>query len=397
MEEDDLAQKAIEDAEHGQYAYCKFLSANDSGETGGHQVGILLSNSAKSMFFDPEAYQEHIAKRAVNVLWQNDFSTESSLTWYESKKELRLTRFGRGFELLRPEYTGALFVLTCGADREAYKAYLLNTDESITSFLAAFGLTPADTNAPIESGIHHARDREQELLHEYAVRFNGFPTSSEMSLTARAIFYSASLAGLYRDQTQAVLRKPDQILVDWTKEEYRLFRTIEEVQYGDTVRAGFPTVDEFVIKANEVLNRRKSRAGKSLEHHLEAIFDANRLLYTSQGVTEGRKRPDFVFPSIDDYHNMSFPVDQICTLAAKTTCKDRWRQVLNESDRLKGRTLYLCTMQQGISSQQLDEMTAEHVQLVVPQTYISTYPVEYRNHIWTLNKFVGYVHELENV
>ena len=62
-------------------------------------------------------------------------------------------------------------------------------------------------------------------------------------------------------------------------------------------------MDEFVRVANVVLNRRKSRAGKSLEHHLSAIFDGNGIEYSSQAVTEGNKKPDFLFPSQEAYHD----------------------------------------------------------------------------------------------
>jgi hypothetical protein len=156
-------------------------------------------------------------------------------------------------------------------------------------------------------------------------------------------------------------------------------------------------VDEFVMMANKVLNRRKSRAGKSLEHHLAAIFDGNDIRYTAQAVTEGNKRPDFIFPSEEDYHNAEFSIEKLCSLAAKTTCKDRWRQVLNEADRFTGRNKYLCTMQQGISAAQMDEMAAEKVILVVPKDYIKTYPEDRRDRIWTISKFVEYVREMEGL
>ena len=146
-----------------------------------------------------------------------------------------------------------------------------------------------------------------------------------------------------------------------------------------------------------MLNRRKSRAGKSLEHHLAAIFDENSIEYTAQAVTEGNKRPDFIFPSETAYHDFSFPVDRLTTLAAKTTCKDRWRQILNEADRLRNDRKYLCTLQQGISAMQMDEMESEGVTLVVPKAYIQTYPRERQDRIWTLYKFVEYIKETERV
>lgn len=201
---------------------------------------------------------------------------------------------------------------------------------------------------------------------------------------------------VYMNRPLAV-KDPDSILLRWTDQEYTLFRAIEHARYGDIVAQGFSSVDDFVIMANQVLNRRKSRAGKSLEHHLAAIFDENKIRYTPQAVTEGNKRPDFLFPSEKDYHDMMFSVDKLCTLAAKTTCKDRWRQILNEADRLRDENKYLCTMQQGISAAQMDEMQAEKVVLVVPKAYHSAYPKEKRDQIWTLGKFVNYVKEMEGI
>ena len=126
------------------------------------------------------------------------------------------------------------------------------------------------------------------------------------------------------------------------------------------------------------------------------MFDENGIMYTAQAVTEGNKRPDFIFPSEIAYHDFSFPVSRLTSLAAKTTCKDRWRQILNEADRLRDERKFLCTLQQGISATQMDEMEAEKVTLVVPKPYITTYPSDKQYRIWPLHKFVEYVKELQN-
>lgn len=179
--------------------------------------------------------------------------------------------------------------------------------------------------------------------------------------------------------------------------EYTLFRSLEYARYMGIVSKGFESVEDFISMANMVLNRRKSRAGKSLEHHLAAIFDGNGIHYTAQAITEERKRPDFIFPSEKAYHNVDFSADKLISLAAKTTCKDRWRQIINEADRLRDRPKYLCTLQQGISPAQMDEMQAENVILVVPKLYITSYPKDRQDRIWTVKKFVSYVKEIENV
>lgn len=393
MSENSIAIQAVDSAVRGGDVYCKFLSANDSGETGGHQSGILISKTAKALFFTDEVMKSQpIAKENVRVRWQDDFETDSTVTWYSSKNELRLTRFGRGFDLLRPEYTGALFVLIRKSEKD-YSAYILNTDEDIQQFLDAFGLTPAETNRLISfEKISPELIEKTEIKDFISSLASEFPSSEEMSKEARFLTYKKNVS-----ERRLVIANPDKILLDWTEEEYRLFRAIEHARYGDLVRKGFSSVDEFIMLANKVLNRRKSRAGKSLEHHLAAIFDGNKIRYTPQAVTEGNKRPDFIFPSEADYHDVSFSIEKLCSLAAKTTCKDRWRQILNEGDRFKGRYKYLCTMQQGISSAQMDEMQAEKVILVVPKTYISTYPKDRQERIWTIGKFVDFVKEMEGL
>jgi len=113
------------------------------------------------------------------------------------------------------------------------------------------------------------------------------------------------------------------------------------------------------------------------------------LTFTTQGVTEGNKKPDFIFPSIEAYHDRRFDPSKLTFLAAKTTCKDRWRQILNEADRVK--TKYLFTLQQGISSNQLKEMYNYGVRLVVPAPYLKSFPLEYRKEISSLGEFIGAV------
>lgn len=397
MTDDGIVTRAIEVSLQSPETYCKFLSANDSGETGAHQSGILISNSAKGMMFtDAELAATRIPKKMIRIKWQNDFSTEGCFTWYESKKEFRLTRMGRGFPFLRPEYTGALFIFA-KVSPEDYEGFFLNTEDEINEYLDTFGLTPAETNRIIGTDSVNPELREKTAIDEFIQSLSeSFPSSEVMSMAARTILYKSRLSKAVSDKPY-ILADPDKILLDWTEEEYRLFRALEQARYGNLVANGFPTVDDFVILANQVLNRRKSRAGKSLEHHLSAIFDANTIRYTAQGITEGRKRPDFIFPSVEDYHNSLFAVEKLCTLAAKTTCKDRWRQVLNEADRMRDQNKYLCTLQQGISPAQLDEMHAEQVVLVVPKQYIKTYPQAYRGSIWSIAQFVGYVREMEGI
>ena len=342
------------------------------------------------MFAEPLG-NESVLKRSVNIKWQNDFQTQSNFTYYDSKNELRITKFGRHFPFLQPEQTGALFVFT-QQDEDHYNAFFLESEDDIEQFLSAFGMSPTETNRPINSGRISPGTVESVAIFEYIESLTvDFPSSEEMSVAARAIQNRAY------DHLEYVRTNPDKKIIDWTDTEYVLFRALEASRYQSFLTTGFRTVDNFISMAQVVLNRRKSRAGKSLEHHLAAIFDGNDIRYSAQAITEGNKKPDFIFPSETAYHNITFPVENLISLAAKTTCKDRWRQVINEADRLRDRPKFLCTLQQGISPAQMDEMQAENVILVVPKPYIMSYPHNRQNRIWTLAKFVSYVRETEGL
>jgi hypothetical protein len=383
------APDAIKAVTFGQKTFCKFLSANDTDPKQSHQAGIYIPHNSSSILFNSPGNKGENKDRIVSVFCHLD-----NEYLYD---DVRLIYYGRGTRneyrithtpFFKPEYTGALFVLT-QSDEDNYQAFILNTDDEINQFLDAFGISPYETNCLVNNDKLVS---DNELIHKFIQEIDDrgeeFPDSKTMSAAAREIC----------DKTKAsqrlIITDPDKKILDWTHMEYNIFKAVEYSRYGNIVSKGFPSVDEFVDMANQVLNRRKSRAGKSLEHHLAALFDGNNLQYEEQIVTEGNKRPDFIFPSKKAYQDLTYPTNKLISLAAKTTCKDRWRQVLNEANRLKDDYKYLCTLQQGISTAQLDEMQAEKVRLIVPKPYIEAYPKERRQEIWSLEKFIAYVREV---
>lgn len=387
------AVSAIQAAMHGQKTFCKFFSANDTGLTGGHQAGIYVSKPAVPIMFNEPGERGSSKDRWVNITWQDDFQTTTRFLYYgeRTRNEYRITNFGRGFPFLRPDYTGALFVLVKDDDVN-YHAFVLNTEDDINQFLDAFGISPIETNRLIETEAIIPEVQEKLKIDEFISNLTvDFPSSEEMSAAARQI------QNAVHDHNEYIRTDPDNKLLAWTDFEFKLFRALEYARYGKLITHGCASVEEFINTANTILNRRKSRAGKSLENHLAAIFDGNDIQYSAQAITEEHKKPDFLFPSKEAYHNPNFSVDKLVSLAAKTTCKDRWRQVITEANRLRGKEKYLCTLQQGISAAQMDEMQAEGVILVVPKRYISSYPRDRQERIWTISKFVSYIRELEDL
>ena len=181
----------------------------------------------------------------------------------------------------------------------------------------------------------------------------------------------------------------DEKLINWVTTEYQIYRLIENKIYQPFIDAGHHSLDEILEFSLSVLNSRKSRAGKSLEYHLAAIFDEQQIPYSHGEVTEGHSRPDFIFPGITAYRNNRFDSGHLVFLGSKTTCKDRWRQILAEAERINRKHLF--TLQQGISSNQLGEMEREHVTLVVPRENLNSFPEPWRSKLMTLGSFIQYV------
>ena len=187
---DNNAYAAIQAVNGGLLAYSKFLSANDTGDTGAHQAGIYVAKNAISILFDTPGAKGENKDKLVKIRWQGDFTTDSRFIYYGTgtRNEYRITRFGRGFPYLRTEHTGDLFVFIKN-DSENYSGYVLETEDEINTFLDAFALSPTDTGAIIQKEDlrldAHVEAAFEKFIHRLTV---DFPTSAEMSAVARRIF-----------------------------------------------------------------------------------------------------------------------------------------------------------------------------------------------------------------
>src|SRR5690606_26914171 len=130
---------------------------------------------------------------------------------------------------------------------------------------------------------------------------------------------------------------PDKRLLRRRGCELESLRSGEQAGALPGIRAGFTTLDDFISRAQTVLQRRKARSGRSLELHTREILIEERFRegtdFQHGSQSEPGKRPDFLFPSQAAYRDPTFPAARLRMLATKTTCRDRWRQVLNEADR----------------------------------------------------------------
>lgn len=381
----EILNSAIKSVGNSQGAFCRFITANDTHASGSHQAGFLMPIAAYQLIFNKHRIRGVNEDKWVTVRWQDDRTTNNRMIYYgKAKNELRITRFGEKFPFFEEDHVGDLLIIAKHTD-EDYSGYVLSTEEDIETFLAYFNLSPDKTNQLIEvNEMEKPNAKIAHLLNEFASRFTDFPETKIMSEGARECFNKA-----YRIVIDDIIRKPDDIIMNWYETEERLFKCMEEQIYSSMISQPFGSVEHFAEIANKVLNRRKSRAGKSLEHHLANIFRTNDIVFEEQAVTENNNKPDFLFPNSECYHNIIFPTENLTMLGVKTSCKDRWRQVLNEAERIKNKHLF--TLQPGISKNQLKEMKDANLTLVVPHKNICTFPEDYQDFLFDLSSFIGLV------
>lgn len=377
------------------FLYIKRLSANDTGATGGHQVGLYIPSSIVEKLF-PSINHTRELNPSVNLTAHVSShecpDSEARAIYYNNRfsggtrNEKRITGWGgRISPLQNPENTGAVTLLAFGQDEQGgdctdvdvWVCASLEEEDVIESIMGEI-LPGMLISGPADAILGGLSLQNGPLNHKYSIPDvwkQRFPSGSEIIQYAADHYAQNSV-------------DPDEQLVDRRRVEYDIFLLVEELHILDIIRKGFGSVDEFIALANSVSNRRKSRAGKSLELHLEHLFIEHGLRhFATQAVTEGNKKPDFLFPSADAYHDEGFPEENLRMLAVKTTCKDRWRQILNEADKI--RQVHLFTLQEGVSPAQYREMQEAGVRLVVPLSLHKKYPEEVRDKLMTLGAFIA--------
>lgn len=370
MSQSALAEKAVQDTlQHGR-ALLKFISANNVGLTGSHECGYYLPVSAWTLYTDQPPTKGINTDKKVKINWQDGVRiTDSVVKWYGAKTryEYRLTGFGKSFPYRTPGNVGDMLVLI-RTGNETFNAYVLDSSEDMEYVQASLGTEIIDKAwgiypLELEPGKETADDCIDRHFQTFIKKIKIFPPSLEFSGATRD-----AVLNCIRDFNTLTNDKQLALLLD---REYDLFRMAESLLCRDDVSRHYKTIDEFISVASSILNRRKSRAGKSLEHHVEYLFRTAGIPFDAHAKVDGE--PDILIPGKHAYQDNTWPEERLFAVGLKTTCKDRWRQILNEAKRVKKK--HLLTIQQGVSAAQLTEMRDSGVTLVVPEHLHKLYPV----------------------
>lgn len=413
----------------------KYLSAVDAErkKSNQHEIGGLVKvGFSKFLGTGSEDYRYRVRQVYIGDETEDPVICDGHVTWYDTRRddpvrsaEYRLYYYDSPVTELMS--SGDFFLIaklrkeisTLSSDGEldgvevhpgSFLMVFASAGSNVESQLRAmFGLT--DVNDRLKAGTVDAVDlllplrsmleslgvevgsglvQEDDWLGKLIDSFGGkvFPKTSAFSTFARKSL-GADISPVDR---------PDATLMAWMEREESFFRIYERYIVKERLVAGFEEdVDVFIEFSLSVQNRRKSRVGLAFEGHLNSLFIANKLNF-EQGrgkgkVTEYNSRPDFMFPSFNAYHDQQYPVDGLIMLGAKTTCKDRWRQVLSEANRIPHK--HLVTLEAAISKAQLEEMHSNNLQLVVPSPIHATYSPDQKASLMDIQGFIEAVRKAQ--
>lgn len=340
---------------------------------------------------------------------QEGITDDSTLSWYDSRRnqprrsaEYRLYYPGNAvselmkagdtlFLAVRPDGSAMVIVTPAESTIQNQLLWLFGVEEQPELQFTVREIE-GDENAKLDFVGRYVLDElgiepeepETDALDSLLARFEAkFPTTKDFSELARQSLPDIS-----------VRNDPDAALFAWMEREELLFRRLERHIVAGHLKTGFAAggeneVDGFLSLSQTVQQRRRSRAGRALENHLEALFIAHDVRFARGAETEHRHKPDFLFPGATEYHNPEFPTDRLTMLGVKSTLKDRWRQVLTEANRISRK--HLLTLEPGISVNQTEQIKAASLQLVIPLAIHASYAPRQQSDLLSVESFLKIV------
>ncbi|AVF54165.1 hypothetical protein ACVWWT_004192 [Pseudomonas sp. TE6349] len=384
----------------------KYLSRVDATRNSNqHEIG---SNAFANILGKPG--QVRVSLRGVFFYFSDDkdetVRASGELTWYDARRNnpnrspeyrlyypdnsvtLRMTETDFCLVTVKPDKTLMIIITPSGSSSESQLRWLFGIDHVSSDCFQTKEVEGARHVNIIETMILEELGLEpvggnDDWLDRLTQQFGGsFPSTAAFSRFARETCPGNVCA----------YGSADTMLMKWMNHEEMLFRTLERYLVQIQLDNGFDSVEHFIKVSLSIQNRRKSRVGYALEHHLAAVFDAHQIPFGRQVQTENRATADFLFPGQQAYLDPAYPDDRLLMLASKSTCKDRWRQVLTEASRI--RVKHLLTLEPGISIHQTSEMQAHNLQLVVPVSLLDSYSPAQRQWLQSLDQYIEQVRHI---
>lgn len=379
--------------------FIKKLSRNDCGWADGigHQNGPYVPAPIMEGGYFPALHnvnstKPHILESPLPTLWPATGETKSSrLVHYSNKgNEVHLTGVPKSeFAGLTPAsllITGALREETGGCrywlmtvDAASEEAELV---ESVFDLRADFHFGLLDPRDALKTPKDESDALIEELgsffragnLAEFIASVSRLPPPQQLATEAQTLYartHSLSSLDPYTmpnpgDAIMQISRDIEYALYKRAELRHRAAEVLRILTEGTTniveaIIRGFPALDATFLSASQ---HRKSRAGRSFEQHIARLLIDGGISFEEQAVTGGR-RPDFVLPSLVKLKSRSRTFDEALVLSAKTTLRERWKQITLEKFNAG---LFLATVDDRVSSEAIDDMSREGICMVVPES-----------------------------
>ncbi|WP_052103727.1 MULTISPECIES: type II restriction endonuclease [Lysobacter] len=392
--------------------FVKKLSRNDTSwadDSGKHQAGFYIPRPIREAGFFPELQANNPAKLHIfhaecTVLWpQTGEITLSNMRHYSNKgPETHFT--GLPKPLFRDLTPASLILSGRLAQPISDCSYWIIVLDSATEEAELL-----ETALDLEAGFHYgrfepsrfedasrlARDETQELIErlqsairngtlpELLAEYADIPNPATIAAGARKEWLQTN--GFTGLDPWAIPNPGDAIMEISRDIEFRHYRRYElrrravelvslladSSDLTTAVVRRFPEIDRVFLSASQ---QRKNRAGRSFEHHIAASLKAGHIRFTEQAVTGGR-RPDFVMPDLSALRSKKRTYAEALVLAAKTTLRERWKQV--SSERLNC-DVFLATVDDRVAASSIREMANADIRLVVPEALKSSDEAHYK-------------------
>lgn len=388
----------------------KKLSKNDRSwawpQPESHQAGFYVPIEFRGCFFPADrdlparADKPHILQTSIRARWPGfreeasemayrRFTNKASEAHFTVPPKAAFADIGpASFVVLarKRDDLGCFFdCLTVDSGSAAYEAVERHF-EVLPSFLVGVFDPPKNNSVP-----ESIADELDLLIHEFvaAVHEGKLPQLIRQYRKipeGALITAQAQTAWLASDEQRSfdpfVLSHPGNVLRQLTTEiEFTIYRSYElrfrAAQALEIIFRGgtAPTTTEIVqrivrhfIPLYQVMldasQQRRTRVGAGFESHIRKMLQTGNIPYEEQAVVSTR-RPDFVLPNKNLYVNKS---EDALVLAAKTTLRERWKQVPMEQ---RNCTVFLATMDEKVTRSAVKEMANLQIILVVPESFKS--------------------------
>jgi hypothetical protein len=380
--------------------FIKKLSRNDhswADDPRKHQNGVFIPAESMVSGFFPELKNEnidkpHIKEAKIITLWPITGELKnSSLKHYSNKgNEIHLTGLPKSeFSNLSPAsfFIGGKFKESLQKGSDYWFLTMDSFGDDAEELETALEL-PYDFHSKVYSAsdidlknylyselISEITNAIKENRLEYLVKKVGKLPAPEHFATNAQNFYLQK--NRLRSMNFREMDNPGDALMIISRDiEYKLFKEEELRQRAiqvigllankgpdlvKTIVSSFSHLDLLFLSASQV---RKSRAGRSFEIHISRLLRDSNIRFEEQKIISAR-RPDFIMPNAKAINIKSGDHDVAIILSAKTTLRERWKQVTSEKFDCP---IFLATVDDRVTQDAISDMKDKGVNLVVPES-----------------------------